>query len=174
MSFLPTCLLAIHKLVETQLRYEVSMPGCSCSLILQCAKVIPDAMQWVRRQCKAATMKSAFFFFFGFVAVLQCNVMPTRILSLHMRFCFLLQRSCFAWFAFWRANRLKELVCLFFTSANCQLLWNGEERREPSISISALVVFGNSLRLVALRIDMSSHLWLWLKKYKKKRTAVMF
>lgn len=73
MSFLPTCLLAIHKLVETQLRYEVSMPGCSCSLILQCAKVIPDAMQWVRRQCKAATMKSAFFFWFCCCFTVQCN-----------------------------------------------------------------------------------------------------
>lgn len=134
-----------------------------------------NVLKWSQMQCNGwgdnAKLQpwSLPFFFFGFVAVLQCNVMPTRILSLHMRFCFLLQRSCFAWFAFWRANRLKELVCLFFTSANCQLLWNGEERREPSISISALVVFGNSLRLVALRIDMSSHLWLWLKKYKKKK-----
>lgn len=107
--------------------------------------------------------------FFCFSAVLPYNVMPMRMLSLHTRFCFLLQRSCFAWFAFWWANRLKWQVCFifFFSSANCQLLWNGEERREPSISISAFVVPVDPLRLVAFRIDMSSHLWLWLKKYKK-------
>lgn len=52
--------------------------------------------------------------FFCFSAVLPYNVMPMRMLSLHTRFCFLLQRSCFAWFAFWWANRLKWQVCFIF------------------------------------------------------------